>query len=55
MPLTLVIVVISIAAWVWLRNQPPGQRKPAIIKLASVAGIAMVVILALVEQLEQTL
>ena len=51
MPLTLVIIVISIAAWVWLRNQPPGQRKPAIIKLASVAGIAMVVILALTGRL----
>lgn len=51
MPLTLLIIVMSIAAWVWLRNQPPGQRKPAIIKLVSVAGITMVVTLALTGRL----
>ncbi len=51
MPLTLLVIGLSIVAWVWLRNQPPSQRKPAIIKLVSVAGIAMVVLMALTGRL----
>nr|WP_284709336.1 DnaJ domain-containing protein [Marinobacter sediminum] len=42
---------MAVVAWVWLRNQPPGQCKPAIIKLVSIAGIAMVVLLALTGRL----
>ncbi|MGF2687217.1 molecular chaperone DnaJ [Marinobacter sp. DUT-3] len=52
MPLvTLLVIVLSVVAWVWLRNQPPSQRKPAIIKLALIAGIGMVVVLALTGRL----
>lgn len=51
MPLTLLVIVMSVVAWVWLRNQPPSQRKPAIIKLVLIAGIAMVVVLALTGRL----
>jgi len=50
-PLTLLVIVLSVVAWVWLRNQPPSQRKPAIIKLALIAGIAMVVLMALTGRL----
>lgn len=46
MPLTLLVILLSVGAWFWLRSQPPGQRKPAIIKLATVAGIGMVLVLA---------
>ncbi len=47
MPLiTLLLILLSVVAWVWLRNQPPSQRKPAIIKLVLIAGIGMVVLLA---------
>lgn len=42
---------MAVVAWVWLRNQPPGQRKPAIIKLGLGAGIAMVVLLAITGRL----
>ncbi|TGN40239.1 DnaJ domain-containing protein [Marinobacter confluentis] len=51
MPLTLLVVFLSVVAWVWLRNQPPGQRKPAIIKLAVASGIAIVVVMALTGRL----
>lgn len=51
MPLTLLVIVMSVVAWVWLRNQPAGQRKPAIIKLASIAGIGIVVVMALTGRL----
>lgn len=51
MPLILLVIVMAVVAWVWLRNQPPSQRKPAIIKLASVAGIALVVLLAVTGRL----
>ncbi|MEX0603780.1 MAG: DnaJ domain-containing protein [Marinobacter sp.] len=51
MPLTLLVVVLSVVAWVWLRNQPAGQRKPAIIKLVLAAGILMVVLMALTGRL----
>lgn len=51
MPLTLLVIVISVVAWVWLRNQPAGQRKSAIIKLASFAGIGIVVVMALTGRL----
>jgi hypothetical protein len=50
-PLTLLVIFLSVIAWVWLRSQPPGQRKPAIIKLVSVAGIGMVVVLAVTGRL----
>ncbi len=42
---------MAVVAWVWLRNQPPAQRKPAIIKLVLAAGIAMVVLLAITGRL----
>ncbi len=42
---------MSVVAWVWLRNQPPSQRKPAIIKLAFIAGIAVVILMALTGRL----
>jgi hypothetical protein len=42
---------MAVVAWAWLRSQPPGQRKPAIIKLVSVAGIALVVLLAVTGRL----
>lgn len=51
MPLTLLIILLAVVAWVWLRNQPPGQRKPAIIKLALAAGIGMVVVMAITGRL----
>jgi len=49
--ITLLVIVLSVVAWVWLRNQPPSQRKPAIIKLALIAGIGMVVVMALTGRL----
>lgn len=51
MPLTLLVIVLSVFAWVWLRSQPPGQRKPALIKLLLFAGIALVVLLAVTGRL----
>ncbi|MDX1633760.1 MAG: DnaJ domain-containing protein [Marinobacter sp.] len=51
MPLTLLVIVLAVIAWVWLRNQPPAQRKPAIIKLALAAGIGTLVVLALTGRL----
>lgn len=52
MPLIiLLVIVLSVAAWVWLRNQPASQRKPAIIKLVSVAGVGMVLLMALTGRL----
>lgn len=51
MPLTLLVIVMAVVAWVWLRNQPPAQRKPAIIKLGLAAGLAMVVLMALTGRL----
>tara|TARA_R110000823_G_scaffold281416_1_gene399689 strand:+ start:14506 stop:15228 length:723 start_codon:yes stop_codon:yes gene_type:complete len=49
--LTLLVIVLSVFAWVWLRKQPPGQRKPALIRLLLFAGIAMVVLLAVTGRL----
>lgn len=49
--MTLLVILLSVAAWLWLRSQPPGQRKPAIIKLATAAGIGSVVVLALTGRL----
>lgn len=51
MPLTLLVIVLLIVAWIWLRNQPPSQRTPAIFKLVLIAGIAMVVLLAVTGRL----
>ncbi len=42
---------MAVVAWVWLRNQPPGQRKPAIIKLVLAAGMLMLVVLAVTGRL----
>jgi len=50
-PLTLLVVVMAVVAWVWLRNQPSSQRKPAIIKLVLAAGILMLVLLAVTGRL----
>lgn len=51
MPLTLLVIVLTVVAWVWLRSQPASQRKPAILKLVLIAGIAMVVLLAVTGRL----
>ncbi len=51
MPLVLLIAVMTFVAWVWLRNQPPGQQKPAIIKLVVIAGVVMVVLMAITGRL----
>lgn len=51
MPITLLVIGVSIVAWLWLRSQPPSQRKPAMIKLALFAGIGIVVLLALTGRL----
>jgi len=50
-PLTLLVIVFLVGAWLWLRNQPASQRKPAIIKLALAAGVAMVVLMAVTGRL----
>jgi hypothetical protein len=42
---------MAVGAWVWLRNQPPSQRKLAILKLVLIAGILMVVLLAVTGRL----
>jgi hypothetical protein len=47
----LLIVVMTAVAWVWLRNQPPGQQKPAILKLVIIAGVVMVVLMAITGRL----
>jgi len=47
----LLVVVLSVAAWIWLRNQPASQRKQAIIKLVSIAGVAMILLMALTGRL----
>jgi len=50
-PFVLLIAVMTVVAWVWLRNQPPGQQKPAIIKLVVIAGVVMVVLMAITGRL----
>jgi len=45
-PLTLVVIVVAVVAGIWLRNQPASQRNAAILKLALLAGIGIVVLLA---------
>ncbi len=51
MPLTLLVILLSIVAWIWLRSLPPSQRNPAILKLALIVGIAIVVVLAVTGRL----
>lgn len=51
MPLTLLVILLSIVAWIWLRSLPPSQRNPAIFKLALIVGIAIVVVLAVTGRL----
>ena len=51
MPLTLLVIALSVVAWVWLRNQPASQRKPAMIKLALMAAIGIVVLMAVTGRL----
>ncbi|MCG7198792.1 molecular chaperone DnaJ [Marinobacter pelagius] len=51
MPLTLLVIVLSVVAWLWLRNQPASQRKPAILKLALIAAIGVVILLAVTGRL----
>lgn len=51
MPLTLVVIVVAAVAWLWVRNQPASQRNAAILKLALVAGIGIVVLLAVTGRL----
>lgn len=52
MPLTFLVVIMAIVAGVWLRNKPPNQRKPAILKLALIAGILIAVLLAVTGRLQ---
>lgn len=52
MPLTLLVIVMTGVAWVWLRSQPPNQRKPAILKLVLIAGVLMAVLLAVTGRLQ---
>jgi hypothetical protein len=42
---------MTAVAWVWLRNQPSGQQKPAIIKLVVIAGVVIVVLMAITGRL----
>jgi len=51
-PLTLLVIVMTVVAWVWLRSQPPSQRKPAILKLVLIAGILMAILLAVTGRLQ---
>ena len=51
MPLTLLIIAVSVVAWLWLRSQPASQRKPAIMKLVLIAGIGMLALLAITGRL----
>ncbi|WP_417515071.1 molecular chaperone DnaJ [Marinobacter sp.] len=51
MPLTLLVIVVAVVAWVWLRNQPPSQRKPAILKLALIASVLILLLLAVTGRL----
>ncbi|WP_417519153.1 molecular chaperone DnaJ [Marinobacter sp.] len=51
MPLTLLVIAITVVAWVWLRSQPPSQRKPAIIKLALIASVLILALLAVTGRL----
>jgi DnaJ-like protein len=50
-PLTFLVIILAVVAWLWLRNQPASQRKPAIIKLLSIAGVGMVLLLAVTGRL----
>jgi len=43
---------MTVVAWVWLRSQPPSQRKPAILKLVLIAGILMAILLAVTGRLQ---
>lgn len=51
MPLTLLVIVVTVVALVWLRSQPPSQRKPAIIKLALIASVLILALLAVTGRL----
>lgn len=51
MPLTLLVIVLAVVAWIWLRNQPAAQRTQAILKLALIAGVGLVVLLAVTGRL----
>ncbi|WBU40331.1 MULTISPECIES: DnaJ domain-containing protein [Marinobacter] len=51
MPLTLLVIVLTVVAWVWLRSQPASQRKPAIIKLTLIVGIGLVLVMAVTGRL----
>ncbi|MCK7546680.1 molecular chaperone DnaJ [Marinobacter koreensis] len=51
MPLAFLVIAASVVAWLWLRSQPASQRKPAIMKLALIAGIGMVGLLAMTGRL----
>lgn len=51
MPLTLIVILTGIVAWLWLRSQPPRQRAPAFLKLALVAGVLILVLLVVTGRL----
>lgn len=51
MPLTLLAIVLAVVAWLWIRNQPPGLRRPAIIKLLLITAIIGLGLLALTGRL----
>jgi hypothetical protein len=49
--LVLLITVMTVVAWAWLRNQPPSQQKPAIVKLVVIAAVVTVVLMAITGRL----
>lgn len=51
MHITLLFLVVSLFAALWLRNLPRGQRGPAAIKLSLFVGILIVVVLAVTGRL----
>lgn len=51
MPLTFIVIVAAVVAFVWLRNQPPAQRPQAILKLALLVGTLILLVLAVTGRL----
>jgi hypothetical protein len=49
--LVLLITVMTVVAWAWLRNQPPSQQKLAIVKLVVIAAVVTVVLMAITGRL----
>ncbi|OEY67527.1 DnaJ domain-containing protein [Marinobacter sp. X15-166B] len=51
MPLTLLVVAMTVLAWVWLRQQPANQRAYAVLKLVVVAATLMVITMVITGRL----